>query len=80
MSASETKHAGLNLGGTDAKTHAEAEHAIFGFWIFLMSDAVIFALLFATYGVMLPATAGRCSEIWMPGTDVAIAVVSPPLA
>ena len=58
MSASETKHAGLNLGGTDAKTHAEAEHAIFGFWIFLMSDAVIFALLFATYGVMLPATAG----------------------
>ncbi|EQB12697.1 cytochrome c oxidase subunit 3 [Sphingobium lactosutens] len=58
MSASETKHAGLNLKGTDAETHAEAEHAIFGFWIFLMSDAVIFALLFATYGVMLPATAG----------------------
>ena len=31
---------------------------VFGFWVFLMSDAVIFALLFATYGVMLPATAG----------------------
>ena len=31
---------------------------MFGFWVFLMSDAVIFALLFATYGVMLPATVG----------------------
>ena len=58
MSANEVKHAGLNLGSTDAKTHGEAESAIFGFWVFLMSDAVIFALLFATYGVMLPATVG----------------------
>ena len=32
--------------------------ALFGFWIFLMSDAVIFALLFATYGTMTQATAG----------------------
>ena len=31
---------------------------MFGFWVFLMSDAVIFALLFATYGVMLAGTAG----------------------
>ena len=31
---------------------------MFGFWVFLMSDAVLFALLFATYGVMLPATVG----------------------
>ena len=29
-----------------------------GFWIYLMSDAVIFALLFATYGVMAGRTAG----------------------
>ncbi len=26
---------------------------MFGFWIFLMSDAVIFALLFAVYGTTL---------------------------
>lgn len=29
-----------------------------GFWIYLMSDAVIFAVLFATYGVMANRTAG----------------------
>jgi len=56
MSANECKHAGLNLGGADELTHEKAASAVFGFWVFLMSDAVIFALLFATYGVMLPAT------------------------
>jgi cytochrome o ubiquinol oxidase subunit 3 len=30
----------------------------FGFWLYLMSDAIIFALLFATYAVMAPNTAG----------------------
>ncbi|MCW2362804.1 MULTISPECIES: cytochrome c oxidase subunit 3 [Sphingobium] len=58
MTAGETKHPGLNLGSTDAQAHEAAGSALFGFWVFLMSDAVIFALLFATYGVMLPATAG----------------------
>lgn len=58
MSADEVRHAGLNLGGTDIVTHEAAGSDVFGFWMFLMSDAVIFALLFATYGVMLPATAG----------------------
>ena len=58
MSSSELRHAGLNLGDTDEMTDAQAGIGIFGFWVFLMSDAVIFALLFATYGVMLHATAG----------------------
>ena len=58
MSANEAGHAGLNLGGTDAPRHEQAGRDVFGFWVFLMSDAVIFALLFATYGVMLPATVG----------------------
>ena len=58
MSTNQVKHAGINLGGTDADTHEKAEPDVFGFWVFLMSDAVIFALLFATYGVMLPGTAG----------------------
>jgi cytochrome o ubiquinol oxidase subunit 3 len=52
------RHAGLNLGTTDELTDDQAETAMFGFWVFLMSDAVIFALLFATYGVMLAGAAG----------------------
>ncbi|NIJ31055.1 cytochrome o ubiquinol oxidase subunit 3 [Sphingomonas insulae] len=52
------KHPGLNLGSTDTDTHEQAEGDVFGFWVFLMSDAVIFALLFAVYGTMLAATAG----------------------
>lgn len=40
-----------------ARTEGAAEKA-FGFWIYLMSDAVIFALLFATYVVMTNGTAG----------------------
>ncbi|MCK9605640.1 MAG: cytochrome o ubiquinol oxidase subunit III [Methylomonas sp.] len=41
-------------------THAEAASAakIFGFWAYLMSDAVIFALLFATYVTMSQNLAG----------------------
>jgi cytochrome o ubiquinol oxidase subunit 3 len=34
------------------------EEKAFGFWLYLMSDAVIFALLFATYVVMLGNIAG----------------------
>ncbi|MGD9922306.1 MAG: cytochrome o ubiquinol oxidase subunit III [Pseudorhodoplanes sp.] len=34
------------------------EEKAFGFWLYLMSDAIIFALLFATYVVMLGNTAG----------------------
>lgn len=36
----------------------ETEEKAFGFWIYLMSDAIIFALLFMTYLVMLGNTAG----------------------
>ncbi len=34
------------------------EQREFGFWLYLMSDAIIFALLFATYVVMTVGTAG----------------------
>ncbi|CAK9884109.1 MAG: Cytochrome bo(3) ubiquinol oxidase subunit 3 [Candidatus Erwinia impunctatus] len=46
------------------KAHAEHGHhdaganKVFGFWIYLMSDCIIFATLFATYGVMVNNTAG----------------------
>lgn len=58
MNADGAAHAGLNLGDTDTDAHEAAGKDLFGFWMFLMSDAIVFALLFATYGVMLPATAG----------------------
>lgn len=32
--------------------HAEGESTMLGFWIYLMSDCLIFACLFATYGVL----------------------------
>jgi cytochrome o ubiquinol oxidase subunit III len=38
-----------------AKVHDERA---FGFWLYLMSDAVIFALLFATYAVMVQSPGG----------------------
>ena len=41
--------------------HQEADvHELraLGFWLYLMTDALIFALLFATYGVMVNNTAG----------------------
>lgn len=44
-----SRHPGLNLGSTDPETHEVAESLLFGFWTFLMSDLVLFALLFATY-------------------------------
>jgi cytochrome o ubiquinol oxidase subunit III len=58
MSTKQLSYAGLNLGVTDRFTHKRAGSDVFGFWIYLMSDAVIFALLFATYGVMLRGTSG----------------------
>ena len=48
----ERLHPGLNIGDTDADAHVEAEPVMFGFWLFLMSDMVLFALLFATYAAM----------------------------
>ncbi len=50
---SENLHPGLNLHGTDPETHSKAETVIFGFWVFLMADLILFALLFATYGSMV---------------------------
>src|SRR5262245_2483033 len=32
--------------------HAEGGSTLLGFWIYLMSDCLVFAMLFATYGVL----------------------------
>ena len=42
----------------DAEATTQTEEKAFGFWLYLMSDAMIFALLFATYVVMTVGTAG----------------------
>ena len=38
--------------------HGTGANKVFGFWIYLMSDCIIFATLFATYAVMVNNTAG----------------------
>lgn len=57
MTGVQLRHVGLRLGSSDLLEPGEAETGLFGFWIFLMSDAVLFALLFAIYGMQLAATA-----------------------
>jgi len=47
-----SRHPGLNLHHADPATHDRAETVIFGFWVFLMADLIIFSLLLATYGSM----------------------------
>lgn len=43
---------------TDSLTHPHQNSREFGFWLYLMSDAVLFALIFATFVVMMHNTAG----------------------
>ena len=43
---------------TDEDEHHPGDATLLGFWIYLMSDALIFATLFATYGVLATSLAG----------------------
>jgi cytochrome o ubiquinol oxidase subunit III len=52
------RHPGINLGAAHPETESRSGELLFGFWVFLMSDAIVFGLLFATYAVMLHARAG----------------------
>ena len=52
------RHPGLNLGSAHGRDHDAAEGLMFGFWVFLMSDAILFGMVFATYLTSLSATAG----------------------
>ena len=38
--------------------HDAGANKVFGFWIYLMSDCILFATLFATYAVLVNGTAG----------------------
>lgn len=52
------EYPGLNLGSAHGDTHDVAKTMVFGFWVFLMSDAILFGLVFSTYAASLHATAG----------------------
>lgn len=58
MSRGAAKYPGLNLSSAHGEDDNTAESLMFGFWVFLMSDAVLFGMVFATYVTSLQATAG----------------------
>ncbi len=58
MSVENFHYPGLNLGKAHPRTHAAAKTTIFGFWVFLMSDAILFGLVFSSYVTSMHATAG----------------------
>jgi len=61
MSATAAAHADSHGVAESASEQGPAPKRIvtgFGFWIFLLSDFVIFACLFATWGVLVHSTAG----------------------
>ncbi len=58
MSPQVLRHPGLNLGAAHGADDDAAERVMFGFWVFLMSDAILFGMVFATYVTSLEATAG----------------------
>ena len=51
-------HASAAAGPHEAQWSDVHEQRALGFWLYLMGDAVIFALLFMTYGIMVGNTAG----------------------
>jgi len=48
----------LPHGSGHAGHHDDGSKTVFGFWIYLMSDLLIFSVLFATFAVLSKATAG----------------------
>lgn len=65
----------------DDHDHGTGSPTILGFWIYLMSDALIFAALFATYGVLSTSYAGgptprEIFELPLVALNTAILLVS----
>jgi cytochrome o ubiquinol oxidase subunit 3 len=71
----------FHLVEEDGHDHGHASPVLLGFWIYLMSDALIFASLFATYGVLSTSYAGGPSpreifELPLVALNTAILLVS----
>ncbi len=47
-----------NIAHAEHGHHDAGATKVFGFWIYLMSDCILFATLFATYAVLVNGTAG----------------------
>jgi len=45
-------------GHEQAHDHDSGGNTVFGFWLYLMTDCVLFASVFATYAVLVNHTAG----------------------
>ena len=58
MTQETPRYPGLNLGSAHGKDHEEAEGLIFGFWVFLMSDVILFGMVLASYVDSLGGRAG----------------------
>ncbi len=58
MKLEQFKYPGINLGSAHPEAHNAAQSTVFGFWVFLMSDAILFGLVFASYVASVHATAG----------------------
>lgn len=58
MSRENARYPGLNLSTAHGEDDQAAEGLLFGFWMFLMSDAILFGMVFATYVTSVHATAG----------------------
>ncbi|QIL91089.1 cytochrome o ubiquinol oxidase subunit III [Microbulbifer sp. SH-1] len=63
MTAIAHVHQGANttLDHHDHHHHDTSENTIFGFWLYLMTDCLLFASVFATYAVLFMNTAGGVS-------------------
>ena len=71
----------FHLVEADDHDHATGGATLLGFWIYLMSDALIFAALFATFGVLSTSYAGGPSpreifELPLVALNTAILLVS----
>jgi cytochrome o ubiquinol oxidase subunit 3 len=50
--------AATEVSATEHHAHDDGSKTVFGFWIYLMSDCLIFSSLFATFGVLANNVAG----------------------
>ncbi|SBS25463.1 Cytochrome bo(3) ubiquinol oxidase subunit 3 [Marinomonas spartinae] len=57
-----TTHMNAHIAHDEHHDHDPAPHNVFGFWLYLMTDCLLFASLFATYAVLFMNTAGGVSS------------------
>ncbi|UJJ31510.1 cytochrome o ubiquinol oxidase subunit III [Halopseudomonas maritima] len=56
--SSTVMHANHTVAHHDHEHHDTGGNTVFGFWLYLMTDCILFACVFATYAVLVNHTAG----------------------